>query len=143
MKHEATNELELHVPNATNADLLYLFHMKFYMTSFRPQNSLSEYTMDFALNSYDQICSGLKVYHAGLAGKLGCLKLKKIGLLCMLKEFATIYTLTECTSDLVLSKHEKASGILVHYAGVAVKVTFYMVKFQILFKIILSHGMEL
>ena len=68
------------------------------------------------------------VYHAELAGKLGCLKLKLSGLICWLRDIATIYTLAEFTSDLVLSKYEKASGIIVLHAGVAVKATFYMVK---------------
>ena len=48
-----------------------------------------------------------------------------------------MYTLAECTSDLVLSKQEKLSGIIVHHAGVAVKVIFYMVVFLVLLKIIL------
>ena len=78
------------------------------------------------------------MYHAGVAGKLGCLKLKS-GLLCMLRNFATIFTLAECTSDLVLRIFEMVSGIIVHHAGVAAKVTFYMVKFQVLFKIILNY----
>ena len=73
------------------------------------------------------------MYHAGVAGKLGCLKLKKCGLLCMLMNFATIYTLAECTSDLVVNKREKTcSGIIVHHAGVAVKVISYLVKFQMI-----------
>ena len=80
------------------------------------------------------------MYHAGVAVKLGCLKLKS-GLLCMLRDFATIYTLAECTSDLALSQYEKTSGIIVHHAGVAVKVTFYMVKSLVLFKIILNYLM--
>ena len=74
------------------------------------------------------------MYHAGVAVKLGCLKLKS-GLLSMLRVFATIYTLVECTSD--LSKYEKASGMKVHHTGVAVKVTNFVVKFLVLFKIIL------
>ena len=46
-----------------------------YMPNLSPMNSLSEYTIDFALNR-DEICTGIIVYHAGVAGKLGCLKLK-------------------------------------------------------------------
>ena len=53
----------------------------------------------------------------------------------MFRVFATIYTLVECTSD--LSKYEKASGMKVHHTGVAVKVTNFMVKVLVLFKIIL------
>ena len=87
-------------------------HQLYYMPNFSSLNSLSEYTMDFALNRNEQICLGIIVYHAGVAVKLGCLKLKS-GLLCMLRDFATIYTLAECTGD--LSKYEKASVMKVHH----------------------------
>jgi len=124
--------------DVSNVGLMYFsFNHQLYMASFSPLNSLSEYTIDFALNR-DAICTGIKVYHAGVAGKLGCLKLKS-GLLCMLRNFATIYTLAECTSDLVLSKFEMISGIIVHHAGVAAKVTFYLVKFLVLTKTILYY----
>ena len=124
--------------DVSNVGLMYFsFNHQLYMASFSPLNSLSEYTIDFALNR-DAICTGIKVYHAGVAGKLGCLKLKS-GLLCKLGNFATIYTLAECTSDLVLRIFEMVSGIIVHHAGVAAKVTFYLVKFLILFKIILNY----
>jgi hypothetical protein len=53
----------------------------------------------------------------------------------MFRVFATIYTLVVCTSD--LSKFEKASGLKVHHTGVAVKVTNFVMKFLVLFKIIL------
>jgi len=132
-----TNQFEVPIPNPSNTELLYLLHlMMFFMASFSPQSSLSEYTIDLALNKHEQICSGIKVYHAGVAGKLGCLRLKS-GLLCMLRNFATIYTLAECISDLVLSKFEIFSGIIVHHAGVAAKVTFYLLKSLVLFKTIL------
>ena len=78
------------------------------------------------------------MYHAGVAVKLGCIKLKS-GLLCMLRVFATIYTLVECTSD--LSKYEKVSGMKVHHTGVSVKVTNFVMKFLVLFKIILYFVM--
>ena len=53
----------------------------------------------------------------------------------MFRVFATFYTLVECISD--LSKYEKASVMKVHHTGLAVKVTNFVVKFLVLFKIIL------
>jgi hypothetical protein len=53
----------------------------------------------------------------------------------MFRVFATFYTLVECTGD--LSKYEKASGMKVHHTGLAVKVTNFVVKFLVLFKIII------
>jgi hypothetical protein len=53
----------------------------------------------------------------------------------MFRVFATFYTLVECTSD--LSKYKKASGMKVHHTGLPVKVTNFVVKFLVLFKIIL------
>ena len=106
------------------------------MPNLSPLSSLSEYTIDFALNR-DEICTGIIVYHAGVAGKLGCLKLKS-GLLCMLRNIVTIYTMAECTTYLVLS-FDMFSDIIVHHAGVAAKVISYLVKFLILFKTILYY----
>ena len=57
----------------------------------------------------------------------------------MFRVFATFYTLVECTSD--LSKYEKASGMKVHHTGLAVKVTNFVMKFLVLFKIILYFVM--
>ena len=53
----------------------------------------------------------------------------------MFRVFATFYILVECTSD--LSKYEKAFGMKVHHTGLAVKVTNFVMKFLVLFKIIL------
>jgi hypothetical protein len=58
----------------------------------------------------------------------------------MFRVFATFYTLVECISD--LSKYEKASGMKVHHTGLAVKVTNFVMKFLVLFKIILYFVMS-
>ena len=74
----------------------YFILVKFLPWIFRTQTCLSEYTMDFVLSRRTKLCLDIIVYHAGVAGKLGCLKLKKCGLLCMLMNFATIYTFCWC-----------------------------------------------
>jgi hypothetical protein len=58
----------------------------------------------------------------------------------MSRVFDTIYTLVECTSD--LSKYKKASGMEVNHTGVAVIVKNFVVKFLVLFKIILYMVMS-
>ena len=98
---------------------------------FRAEFSFTEYTdIDFVYCSILILAAGKIVYHAGVAVKLGFLKLKIMGLPCIFKDF-TIYILTEYTIDFVLSRPGKiCSDMIVYHAGVAVKVTIYLVKFK-------------
>jgi hypothetical protein len=101
------------------------FHLKFYLSCFfRTQNSLIECIMrNLVMTNTRKDCLAKLLHHAGVAVKLGILKLKIIGHVYMLKDFIAIYTLAECTTDFVLSIHGKlCSDIIVHHAGVAVKV---------------------
>ena len=101
------------------------FHLKFYLSFFfRTQNSLIECIMrNLVMTNTRKDCLAKLLHHAGVAVKLGILKLKIIGHVYMLKDFIAIYTLAECTTDFVLSIHGKlCSDIIVHHAGVAVKV---------------------
>ena len=120
------------------------FHLKFYLSCFfRTQNSLIECIMrNLVMTNTRKDCLAKLLHHAGVAVKLGILKLKIIGHVYMLKDFIAIYTLAECTTDFVLSIHGKlCSDIIVHHAGVAVKVIYYLVKFLFLFKITLYNLM--
>ena len=85
--------------------------------------------MDVKVQAFAKDLSS-SVYQAGVAVKLIYLLL-----FSMFRVFATFYILVQCTSDLI--KYEKASGLKVHHTGVAVKVTNFVRKFLVLFKIIL------
>ena len=95
----------------------------------------TEYTRDFVLGRTGNICPVIIVYHAGVADMLSCLKLKKSGLYCLLRDFSII-TRAECnwipwvvfTGSIL----ETSATKVMHHAGVAAKVISYLEKFLLM-----------
>ena len=101
-------------------------------TFFRTLTSLTEYIMDFVVIRQEEICSSIIVYHAGVAGKLGGLNLKR-RLCCLMKDFFTIIFLAECNwmpwVVFTGSNLKTSPTKVMHHAGVAAMKTFYMEKY--------------
>ena len=53
----------------------------------------------------------------------------------MFRVFATFYNLFECISD--LNYYEKVFGMKANHSGLAVKVTYFVLKFLVWFNIII------